>query len=117
MDLDAAANALICDPATLLHWNHVRDGSSGDWLDEATPRQTVILDRMCGPWLMSRGYPPAPQAADAPGERSGIELAILRGWLSFRLRGASQRFPRLAAIARKSLGLKNPAEVGAKVWS
>jgi hypothetical protein len=126
MDLNEAANSLICEPATLLHWNHVRDGRSGSWFVEASPRQRVILRRMCGRWLISRGYPLVPEGADPDamavaslpiGERLRIELEILRGWLSFRVREAAQRFPRLAAIARKALGLKSPAEVGAKVWS
>jgi Sulfotransferase domain len=125
-DLDEAANSLICDPATLLHWNHVRDGRSGSWFVEASPRQKVILRRMCGRWLTSRGYPLVPEGAgpDAKavvslpmGESVRIELEILRGWLSFRVREASQRFPRLAAIARRALGIKSPAQVGAKVWS
>jgi hypothetical protein len=51
------------------------------------------------------------------GERVRIELDILRGWLSFRVRAAAQRFPRLAALARRTLGIKSPAEAGAKVWS
>ena len=38
VDLNEAANALICDSTTLLHWNHVRDGGSGSWFAEATPQ-------------------------------------------------------------------------------
>ncbi len=105
MDLNEAANTLICDPATLLHWNHMRDGRSGSWVDEATPRQTAILRRMCGRWLRARGYTlmlegmsPAATAIVSPsiGERVGIELAVLRGWLAFGARAVSRRFPRLA---------------------
>ncbi len=126
MDLSEAANSLICDPATLLHWNHVRDGRSGSWFVESTPRQKLILQRMCGRWLRARGYPPVPEGASADamsvppapvGERARIELEIVRGWLSFRLREASQRFPRVAATARRALGIKRPEQVGAKAWS
>jgi hypothetical protein len=126
MDLNEAANSLICDPATLLHWNHVRDGRSGSWLIEATPRQKVILRRVYGRWLECRGYPLVPEgaspdaiAAGTPsiGERVGIELQIGRGWLSFRAREAAQRFPRLAAIARRALGIKGPVQAGATTWS
>jgi hypothetical protein len=51
------------------------------------------------------------------GERIGIEIEILRGRLSYQLRAASRRFPRLAAIAKRTLGIAESAEVGAVVWS
>jgi hypothetical protein len=51
------------------------------------------------------------------GERIGIEIEILGGWLSYQLRAASQRFPRLAAVAKRMLGIAEPAQVGAVVWS
>ncbi len=126
VDLSEASNSLICDSSTLLHWNHVRDGSSGSWFAEATPRQRRILQRLCGGWLQSHGYPPvpvgaSPQAGPAPSmtarERVGIEFEILRGWISFRTRAAAQRFPRLAAAARRVLGIAGPAQAGATVWS
>jgi hypothetical protein len=126
MDLSEEANSLICDPATLLHWNHMRDGRSGSWFVESTPRQKVILQRMCGRWLTSRGYPLVPESAShdsmavprlSIGEGIRIEVEILRGWFSFQLREVSQRFPRLAATARRALGIKSPTEVGARVWS
>src|SRR5262249_53054940 len=126
VDLDAASNSLICDSSTLLHWNHVRDGRSGSWYAESTPRQRIILQRLCGPWLKSRGYPPSPEGAGRAataaspiglGERARIELEILRGRLSCRARAASQRFPRLAARARRALGIAEPSQVGATVWS
>ncbi len=126
VDLNEAANALICDPSTLLHWNHVRDGRSGSWLAQSTPRQRYILRRMCGRWLEARGYPRVPDGmtddgAGAPpvpiGERIGVEIAILRGWRSYQLRAASRRFPRLAAMAKRVLGAAEPSPVGAVVWS
>jgi hypothetical protein len=126
MDLNETANSLICDPATLLHWNHVRDGRSGSWFVESTSRQRAILQRMCGRWLRSRAYPLVPDdgiadsRADRPpsiGERVRIDVEILDGWMSFRLRETSQRFPRAATIARRVLRVKSPAQVGARVWS
>jgi hypothetical protein len=126
VDLNEAANALICDSTTLLHWNHVRDGGSGSWFVESTPRQRIILQRLCGRWLTSRGYPVRPEGASrdtmtAPrfsvGETVRIELDLLRGWLSFRLRAASQRFPRLASMAKRALGITESPHVGAVVWS
>jgi hypothetical protein len=126
VDLNEAANSLICDSSTLLHWNHVRDGRSGSWFVESTPRQRFILQRMCGRWLEARGYPRVPggmthDGTAVPrvpiGERIGIEIEILRGRLSYQLRAASRRFPRLAAIAKRELGISEPAQAGAVVWS
>src|SRR5262249_20413872 len=126
VDLNDASNSQICDSTTLLHWNHVRDGHTSSWFDQSTPRQRLILRRMCGRWLKSHSYPPVPEGAGrdamaAPpisiGERVRIELDILRGWLSFRARAASQSHPRLAATTRRILGLADPAKAGATVWS
>jgi hypothetical protein len=126
VDLNEASNTLICDSTTLLHWNHVRDGRSGSWFAESTPRQMFILQRLCGSWLESRGYPPVPEGASreplaAPqiriGERVRIEFEILRGWLSYRARTASLRFPRLAATTKQMLGIAEPSQAGATVWS
>ena len=50
-------------------------------------------------------------------ERIGIELDILRGWITFRARSASSRFPRLAAIARRILGIRDASAAGATAWS
>jgi hypothetical protein len=126
VDLKEAANSLICDSTTLLHWNHVRDGRPGSWFVESTPRQRLILQRLCGRWLAARGYPALPEGmkhdetavpgVSIPG-RIGIEIEILRGWLSYRLRAASRRFPRLAATAKRVLRIADPSQVGAVVWS
>src|SRR5262249_38640346 len=89
-------------------------------------RQRLILQRLCGRWLRSRGYPSLsdaarPSAASEPAisviDRSKIEQDILRGWIAYRARDASQRFPRLAAIAKRSLGITDPSHAGATVWS
>ena len=61
VDLNEAANAQICDSTTLLHWNHVRSGGSGSWYTEATPRQRLILRRLCGRWLKERELPAHPR--------------------------------------------------------
>jgi Sulfotransferase domain len=126
VDLNEAANSQICDASTMLHWNHVRDGRSGSWMDESTPRQRLILHRLCGRWLRSRGYSSRPQGDRQTettggrarlGEKLGIEVDILRGWLSYQTRTASQRFPRLATTGKRMLGIANPSQVGAVVWS
>ena len=126
VDLAEDSNSLICDSTTLLHWNHMRDGRSGSWFAESTPRQRVILQRLCGSWLESHGYARLPEGVgqdammDPPisiGERIRIELQILRGWVSYQARTASRRFPRLAAVARRALGIAESSHAGATVWS
>ena len=44
------------DPASLLHWNHLRSGKVGDWRERATPEQRATLGRICGSWLIEHGY-------------------------------------------------------------
>lgn len=119
VDLGEKASAQLYDPKTLLHWNHVRDGRSGSWLAESTPRDRAILRRLCGPWLESRGYPTAPEEPVrwTISERARIERDILRGRASYRARAASERYPRLASIARRMLGIAGPANVGATTWA
>jgi hypothetical protein len=126
VDLNATMNSLICDPATLLHWNHVRDGKSGSWFAEATPRQRYILHRLCGSWLRAHGYPLVHEGAGSaqlafgpmtPGERFRIELEIARGRVTYLTRTGSQRFPRLAAPIRRVLGMADRSQAGATVWS
>ena len=116
MDLNAAANAQICDSTTLLHWNHVRSGGSGSWYEEATPRQRLILRRLCGRWLQERNYPLTPTDSISDLDRASslgvrdrfrIEAAISIGWLNYHVRAASQRFPRLSlAVKRKCPGFR-----------
>lgn len=126
VNLNEATNSLICDSATLLHWNHMRDGRSGSWFAESTPRQRYILSRLCGSWLRTREYPPVPEVAGPEvigkppiplGDRLRVELEIIRGRLSYLARTASMRYPRLAAAAKRALGMAEPSHVGATVWS
>jgi hypothetical protein len=56
MDLSDSRNALLNDDDTLLHWNHLRTGESGSWRELATPVQKTQLARICGRWLIARGY-------------------------------------------------------------
>ncbi len=56
VDLSKPANALCYDEATQLHWNHIRDGSTGGWRALATPRHIAVLARGCGRWLIEQGY-------------------------------------------------------------
>ncbi|HYT88839.1 MAG TPA: sulfotransferase domain-containing protein [Gemmataceae bacterium] len=56
VDLEAPTNAHRWDEKTLLHWNHIRDGRSGSWRAQATPRELAVLAGICGKWLIARGY-------------------------------------------------------------
>jgi len=55
IDLSDPANALLSDPETELHWNHIRHGTTG-WQQMATPEQQRVLDERCGDWLRANGY-------------------------------------------------------------
>jgi len=124
VNLDSAANVQICDPKTLLHWNHLRSGGSRSWRSSATPLQLATLDRLCGRWLEARGYPLEPIAtrptAFSPGalrERARAEADIWAGRWSILIRTASQRFPATARAVKRLLGLPVQAQAGATAWS
>jgi hypothetical protein len=126
LDLNQAANSQICDPSTLLHWNHVRSGGSGSWLSLATPAQRALLDRLCARWLQERDYPLRPAGsesgltAESPiGWRDSLRLEAGRaiGFLNYRVRALSQRFPRLARRVKRLLGTPTEGQAGATVWS
>jgi hypothetical protein len=74
-NLGDPANALLWDPHTLLHWNHIRTGEVGSWRRQADAVQQLALALTCGPWLIERGYEP-----DLCWGRSGLEqmAAVVR---------------------------------------
>jgi hypothetical protein len=126
LDLRAAANAQICDASTLLHWNHLRGGGTGSWITQAKPSQRVVLDRLCGRWLQARGYSLRPARAESgPARESRIggreslrlEVDLAIGSLNYLVRALSQRFPRLARLAKRWLGIRTGEPAGATVWS
>ena len=67
VDLADRANALRHDPASLLHWNHIRNGTVGGWRAAATPDERVFLAAACGDWLVANGYEPDRSWADRAG--------------------------------------------------
>jgi hypothetical protein len=113
LDLDDPAHRQKCDEQTLLHWNHVRTGRVGDWLDRASPRERAILARLCNSWLAAHGYepdhPPSPRLA------FGEELALARGWLACTLRCASLRRPKAARVVKRALGISTEATPAARI--
>jgi hypothetical protein len=121
VDLESAANAQICDPKTLLHWNHIRHGNSQSWRSLASPRQRRMLARLCGRWLMSRGYPADTDlpvsarlyASDVV--RSEVDLMV--GRATFLMRSASSRYPRATRAIKRILGLSIDESTGATSWA
>ena len=56
IDLSERRNALLNDPDSLLHWNHIRNGDVGGWKSIALPEEKAYLAEKCGNWLIARGY-------------------------------------------------------------
>ncbi|MEX2559585.1 MAG: sulfotransferase domain-containing protein [Pirellulales bacterium] len=55
-DLADPANSLQYDPESLLHWNHLREGTAGGWSRQASLSQVLWLASRCGDWLIEQGY-------------------------------------------------------------
>jgi hypothetical protein len=106
VDLNARENALVFDPTTLLHWNHVRTGRGGGWRERIGPRDLAILGRLVSRWLVLRGYEPDDTWAASAGAREpGGSLKILQGNLAYQLRRASLAYPQASRLAKRVLRL------------
>jgi Sulfotransferase domain len=121
VDLESAANAQICDPKTLLHWNHIRQGNSQSWRLLASPRQQRMLARLCGRWLASRGYSadsnePA-SAKLSVGDIFRSEVDLMVGRATFLMRRTTSRYPRTARTIKRFLGLPVDDSSGATAWA
>jgi len=112
IDLSAAGNLQICDPVTLLHWNHLRPGGTGSWQTDFSFSQRILLDRLCGTWLRANGYASELEAAalaerarhaSEVGLRDDLTLAV--GRLASWLRRAARHCPRTAKRVRRLLGM------------
>lgn len=110
LDLSDPSNLQRADETTLLHWNHVRSGRSGEWRDRATPAERRVLARVAGPWLARHGYEPdtPPRPPSGWSARWGDTLGLARGWLACRLRCAALRHPALAGRVKRALGIPTP---------
>ncbi len=124
LDLENGGNAQICDPSSLLHWNHMRQHGAASWRTMATPRQSAVLHRLCGRWLESRGYSHEVTPAgrwDLSGagvrERLRSEMDILVGFGNFLVRTTSLRFPKAARSVKRMLGMADETTAGATVWA
>lgn len=56
IDLTEALSTGKYDAATLLHWNHIREGKVSGWREQATPHERMALAHICGRWLIEQGY-------------------------------------------------------------
>jgi hypothetical protein len=124
VDLESPTNLQICDPTTLLHWNHLRSGNSGSWRATATPGQRKILERLCGRWLEAHGYPLEPIARP----RTILSTQSIRDWARAQadigtgrwtmvIRTTTDRFPATARAVKRLLGLPVQTSAGATTWS
>jgi hypothetical protein len=123
VNLDSPSNLQICDPTTLLHWNHMRPEFAGSWQSTATPAERRILERLCGPWLDAHGYPLESSATprtvlsrQALHQQARETADLWTGRSTILLRSASDRFPATARAVKRLLGLPAETAVGATAW-
>ena len=57
-DLSQPENALIWDPQTLLHWNHVRPDGDASWREILGYRELLSLEPLVNHWLTDAGFEP-----------------------------------------------------------
>jgi hypothetical protein len=124
VDLENAGNTQICDPSSLLHWNHMRGKGAASWRTMATPRQSAVLHRLCGRWLVSHGYslegkPSLKWDFSMKGLRASLqsEVDVIVGYVNFVVRTTSLRFPKTARTMKRVLGMPVEANAGATVWA
>jgi hypothetical protein len=124
LDLENAGNTQICDPASLLHWNHMRQKGATSWRTTATPQQIAILHRLCGRWLKARGYSLDGMRTRrwdfrANGLQDAIrgEVDIMVGRLNYLVRTTSVRFPKTATAVKRKLGMPVDSKAGATIWA
>jgi hypothetical protein len=102
LDLSDPAHHQRYDPATLLHWNHLRQGRAGGWRSGLTPDQLALIDRLGGRrWLADRGYEPS---AGTEGIPAPPGLAA-RSRLSALIYFAARLHPGPASALRMALGM------------
>ncbi len=120
LNLSDPAQQLRQDDQTLLHWNHLREGKVGGWRTSITPRQRVLLGRLCGAWLIDKGYEPDHswwtflELSSRPAswlEEVALRREIARSRFHCAVYFNARRYPKVASTLRKALGLDRPASV------
>ncbi len=112
IDLSSPGNLQVCDPVTLLHWNHLRPGGTGSSQTGLGPSDRALLYRLCGAWLRANGYASELEAAalaEKAGHATGVglrdDLTLAVGRLACWLRRAAGHCPRTAKRVRQLLGM------------
>jgi Sulfotransferase domain len=93
------------DPATLLHWNHLRQGRSGGWRVSFTAEELAEIHHQAGSWLIDRGYENNHAWLPAS-RRKGIRTvlnSIRAHWAAF-VYFTARHHPRLARVIRQAIG-------------
>ncbi|CAN5721375.1 hypothetical protein BH23PLA1_BH23PLA1_41880 [soil metagenome] len=121
IDLNDSAQQLRYDGQTLLHWNHLREGKVGGWQASITPRQRLLLGRLCGPWLIEKGYEPDDAWWWNSSMLTASSTAWIEKWALLREMARSRfhcavyfnarRYPRIASALKRALGLDRPEAI------
>jgi hypothetical protein len=110
VDLEDPSNSIVHDEATLLHWNHIRQGRVGDWRDRAVPSERYVLACLTNGWLHTHGYAPESVASSAvslaPDQRRRLHRLMARGSLACWLRCRALYHPRVGRALKRALGLR-----------
>jgi hypothetical protein len=122
-DLDDPSNQQICDPVTLLHWNHLRPARNRSWRSETTPTQRAQLARICDDWLEANGYDPEwihgeplRVARSSVATAVALELDLALGRCAAILRTAALAFPRSSRWVKGLIGLTPEAPRRPFAW-
>lgn len=105
-DLSDGDNAQLYDPATLLHWNHIRPRPES-WQNQARADQRMLMQRMLGDWLAENDYP-ADDFNDLKTESlmaKSWRIDTAQGLLRCHSRELSARYDRFARPIKRLLGL------------
>jgi Sulfotransferase domain len=122
IDLTNPINHQVCDPTTLLHWNHLGPGGAGSWHDRASAREIAALGRICGDWLERNGYE-SDRADIAKMKPTGVDLFlpsfsidVVVGRTVFLMRAATDLCPWGSRLVKRLLGIPKPNALAALPW-
>ena len=117
-------NRQVCDPTTLLHWNHLGPGGVGPWRHCASERQRIVLARICGNWLERNGYE-SDRADDVVAETKpagvdrflpGFSFDLVVGRAVFLMRTATDLCPWVSRLVKRLLGIPKLDALAALAW-
>jgi hypothetical protein len=122
IDLTDPINRQVCDPTTLLHWNHLGPGGAGSWRYSASEGQRVVLGRICGGWLERNGY--GTDRADAAKTKPagvarlfpGFSIDVVVGRAVFLMRAAAGICPWSSRLLKRLLGIPRPDVLASPAW-